>query len=122
MRQTEKKSESAVSCVCMPISARKSKISPLEILPKVKKEIGQIAILRLDADWYSSTMTILNELYDQVVSGGFVIFDDYGTWPGCRQAVHEFIEKRKLKVKFQYIGTNDPTAFGKLPPMYFVKP
>ena len=43
-----------------------------DTLPKVKKEIGQIAILRLDADWYSSTMTILNELYDQVVSGGFV--------------------------------------------------
>lgn len=90
-------------------------------LPKVKKEIGPIAILRLDADWYSSTNTILNELYDQVVRGGYIIFDDYGTWPGCRQAVHEFLDKRQLKPKFIFIGTDDPTAFKKLPPMYFQK-
>src|SRR3989338_9776693 len=63
-----------------------------QTLPAKKDEIGKIAILRLDADWYSSTMTILNELYDQVVEGGYIIIDDYGGWEGCRKAVHEFLD------------------------------
>ena len=92
------------------------------VLPKIKSNIGPITILRLDADWYSSTKTCLNELYDQVISGGYVIFDDYGSWPGCRQAVHEFLDNRKLKPTFMYIGTYDPEVYKKLPPMYFQKP
>ena len=68
-------------------------------LPKAKKEIGDIAILRLDGDWYESTKVCLENLYDPVVQGGFVVIDDYGTWEGCKKAVDEFFKKRNLKVK-----------------------
>lgn len=50
-----------------------------------------IAILRLDADWYEPTMECLVALYDHVVRGGIVIIDDYYTWDGCSKAVHKFL-------------------------------
>jgi hypothetical protein len=54
----------------------------------------QIAILRLDTDWYDSTRHELEHLYDRVPPGGVVIFDDYGWWQGARQAVDEFLGAR----------------------------
>jgi O-methyltransferase len=56
----------------------------------------QIALLNIDADWYSSVKLCLETYYDQVTPGGFVSFDDYGHWPGCKQAVDEFFEQRQL--------------------------
>jgi hypothetical protein len=51
----------------------------------------QIALLRLDTDWYESTRHELEHLYSRVPAGGVVIFDDYSTWQGARKAVDEFI-------------------------------
>jgi O-methyltransferase len=65
-----------------------------EQVPAARGEIGPIAILRLDGDWYESTRVCLESLYDQVVPGGFVIVDDYGEYDGCRRAVDEFIAAR----------------------------
>jgi O-methyltransferase len=50
-----------------------------------------IAILRLDADWYESTMTCLRHLYPFVADGGLIILDDYYTWDGCSRALHDFL-------------------------------
>jgi len=50
-----------------------------------------IALLRLDGDWYDSTMACLRSLYRHVVPGGLVMIDDYYQWDGCARAVHEFI-------------------------------
>ncbi|MEM7810128.1 MAG: TylF/MycF/NovP-related O-methyltransferase [Planctomycetota bacterium] len=52
----------------------------------------QIAILRLDTDWYESTKHELETLYPRLSVGGVLIIDDYGYWRGSRQAVDEFIE------------------------------
>lgn len=54
------------------------------------KEVGEIALLHLDADWYTSTITILDNFYDNVIPGGYLQFDDYGNWEGCQKAVDEF--------------------------------
>jgi hypothetical protein len=54
-----------------------------------------LAVLRLDADWYSSTMTCLTKFWDAVMPGGLIIIDDYGTWEGCTKAVHEFLWMKK---------------------------
>lgn len=51
----------------------------------------QIAILRLDTDWYASTRHELAYLYDRLSPGGVLIIDDYGHWQGARQAVDEFL-------------------------------
>jgi len=53
--------------------------------------LGEIALLRLDGDWYESTKVCLQALYPQVRKYGVVVIDDYGHWEGCRAAVDEFI-------------------------------
>ena len=67
-------------------------------LPGVRIDNG-IALLRLDADWYESTIACLENLYDQVVPGGIVIVDDYYTWDGCARAVHDFLAHRKVTAR-----------------------
>lgn len=52
----------------------------------------QIAILRLDTDWYESTRHELRHLFPRVVRGGVVLIDDYGEWQGARQAVDEYVQ------------------------------
>jgi O-methyltransferase len=48
------------------------------------------ALLRLDGDLYESTELALRHLYPKLSPGGFVIIDDYGVAPACRQAVHDY--------------------------------
>lgn len=74
-----------------------------DTVPADAPGIGPIALLRLDGDWYASTKVCLEHLYDHVVSGGFVIVDDYGAYEGCRKAVDEFIETRGLKVFLSHV-------------------
>ena len=50
----------------------------------------QIALLRLDTDWYESTRHELEHLYPRLVDGGVLIIDDYGYWEGARKAVDEY--------------------------------
>ena len=52
--------------------------------------VERLAILRADGDLYESTMDILTNLYPKVSVGGYVIIDDYGAIPACRQAVNDF--------------------------------
>lgn len=70
-----------------------------DTLPKYKEEIGEIAVLRIDADWYESTKCCLENLYDNVVAGGHIYIDDYGL-PGCKKAVDDFLKSRRLKTTF----------------------
>lgn len=55
-----------------------------------------IAVLRLDGDWYESTMQCLEGLYRYVAKGGVIIIDDYYTWVGCSKAVHDFLSRHQL--------------------------
>jgi len=52
--------------------------------------IERLAVLRLDGDMYQSTMDALVNLYPKLSEGGYVIVDDYGAIPACRQAVHDY--------------------------------
>jgi O-methyltransferase len=54
-----------------------------------------IAILRLDADWYESTLQCLEALYPHVMDQGLIILDDYYTWDGCSRALHDYLAARK---------------------------
>jgi O-methyltransferase len=55
-----------------------------------------ISILRLDGDWYESTMDCLTNLYPKVVDRGLILIDDYHTWDGCSRAVHDYFSKHKI--------------------------
>jgi O-methyltransferase len=61
----------------------------------------QIAVLRLDTDWYDSNKIELEALYPRLSKGGVLILDDYGVWNGARQAVDEYFEKQDIKMLLQ---------------------
>jgi O-methyltransferase len=52
---------------------------------------SKISLLRLDGDWYESTLTCLKHLYPRVVKNGLILIDDYYTWDGCSRAVHDYL-------------------------------
>ena len=75
----------------------------LETLPAVEPK--QIALLRLDTDWYASTRHELTQLYPRISKSGVLIIDDYGHWNGCRQAVDEyFADQPVLMSRIDYSG------------------
>jgi hypothetical protein len=53
----------------------------------------KIALLRLDTDWYTSSLFELEKLYDKVSENGVIIFDDYFHWDGQRRATDEYFKK-----------------------------
>ena len=61
--------------------------------------IGKISILRLDGDLYHSTMDSLVNLYEKVSKGGYVIVDDYYSWPACGEAVTDFLKQKNISPK-----------------------
>jgi hypothetical protein len=68
--------------------------------------VNKISLLRLDTDWYESTLHELKSLYPKVVANGILIIDDYGYWEGCRIAVHEFVESLSFKPLIHYIDSS----------------
>lgn len=59
-----------------------------ETIPSTAPE--QLALLRLDTDWYQSTHHELVHLYPRLAPGGVLLVDDYGSFPGARKAVDEY--------------------------------
>jgi hypothetical protein len=59
-----------------------------ETLPQEAPE--HIALLRLDTDWYESTLHELRHLFPLLEEGGVLIIDDYGHWQGAREATDEY--------------------------------
>jgi len=72
-----------------------------ETLPQA--EVMKIAVLHVDGDWYESTKTCLDHLYDKVAPGGIIQIDDYGHWAGARKALHEFFESREIRPDLKYL-------------------
>ena len=61
----------------------------------------EIAILRIDGDWYDSTLVCLENLFPKVRNGGLIIFDDYLTWDGCSRAVHDYLSNNLRNEKIR---------------------
>jgi O-methyltransferase len=75
----------------------------LETLPE--QAPSQIALLRLDTDFYESTLHELVHLYPRLVPGGVLIVDDYGHWEGARRAVDEyFADTQVFLARIDYSG------------------
>lgn len=89
-----------------------------DTLPLARGEIGPIALLRLDGDWYESTRVCLEQLYDQVAAGGAVVIDDYDYWEGCRRAVDEFLARQPSAIRLLPVREGGIFADGR----YFFKP
>jgi O-methyltransferase len=65
--------------------------------------IERIAVLRLDGDMYESTMVALESLYPRLSPGGYVIIDDYGAVPACRDAVEDYRRDHRIDEPVQRI-------------------
>lgn len=66
---------------------------------------NKIALLHIDADWYNSVKLCLDNLYDKVEKGGFIVIDDYGYWKGCKKAVHDFEKERRLTINLTKVDS-----------------
>lgn len=60
--------------------------------------VKRLAVLRLDGDYYESTMDALSALYPKLQRGGFCIVDDYGCFETCRRAVHDYLDRHSHDV------------------------
>lgn len=65
----------------------------------------KIALLRLDADWYDSTMVCLTHLYPKLVYNGLLLIDDYFAWDGCSRAVHDYLSQIQSVSRIRTLGS-----------------
>jgi len=65
-----------------------------ENLPK------NISVLRLDTDWYESTLIEMEKLYPLLSTKGVLLIDDYGYWDGARKAIEHFFQNPAHKRPF----------------------
>ena len=65
-----------------------------ETIPKTISK--NIALLRLDTDWYESTKHELINLYPIISKNGVLIIDDYGAWAGSKKAVDEYFNDKNI--------------------------
>jgi O-methyltransferase len=68
---------------------------------------GRWALVRLDADTYEPTRIALQSLYPGLAPGGYLVLDDYGSFPECRRAVDEFRNEHGITEPIERI---DPTG------------
>ncbi|MEP7165497.1 MAG: TylF/MycF/NovP-related O-methyltransferase [Ferruginibacter sp.] len=68
-----------------------------ETIPAVLPD-KEIALLRLDTDWYESTKHELIHLFPMLETNGIIIIDDYGHWEGCKKAVDDYFNEHKINI------------------------
>jgi hypothetical protein len=71
-----------------------------EFMPKWN---GRAALVHVDCDLYSSTVTVLNHLLPHCQPGSVVLFDEYYNYPGF--ARHEWLAWRQARVNFGITST-----------------
>jgi len=77
-----------------------------DVLPQYTESID---VLHLDCDLYESYLDCLNNLYDNIVPGGVIIFDEYYShkYPGARTAVDSFFENKNDGQFQRYLSPHD---------------
>ena len=76
---------------------------------------AEIALLRLDTDWYGSTRRELEVLYPRLNVGGVLIVDDYGHWEGARRAVDEYLAAHEIRLYLHRVDYTGRTAVKQHP-------
>lgn len=81
-----------------------------ETLPRA--QTLRLSLLRLDTDFYDSTLAELRHLYPRLTRGGILIIDDYGHWAGARRAVEEYFADPASGVRRPMLWSIDYTGRG----------
>ncbi len=71
-----------------------------DTIPKYQPE-RPITVLRLDGDWYDSTMTCLRGLVPYLAPKALILVDDYFHWDGCARALHDYLSETKSTMRIQ---------------------
>lgn len=112
------KDESSEWCFSSPAEVKKNLAStgyPAENMVFVEGKVEdtipgtapeRISILRLDTDWYESTLHELVHLYPLLENRGVLITDDYGYWEGCRKAVNEYFAENGVSMFLNRVDLN----------------
>lgn len=84
-----------------------------ETVPKYLRDHPElkIALLHVDVDVYHPAKVVLEHLFDSVVAGGLVVFDDYGTVEGETRAVDEFFRAAQTKWIIQKLPISHIPAY-----------
>jgi hypothetical protein len=72
--------------------------------------IEKISLLRVDVDAYSATLEVLDELYDKVVPGGYIVFDDANLKESF-EAIKFFLTRENLPLELINPYTDQPYNF-----------
>jgi len=79
-----------------------------QTLPGFVGKIGTapIALLHIDCDLYSSTVTVLNHLKNNIVPGTVIVFDEYINYPGWQLDEFRAWQEhcKAYGVRYEYIG------------------
>jgi len=59
----------------------------------------KISLLNIDVDLLEPTRICLEHFYPRVVSGGIVILDDYGVFPGATKAADDYFEDKGVAIQ-----------------------
>jgi len=73
-------------------------------------DIQSLSLLRIDVDAYSATKEVLDHLYDKVVTGGYIIFDDT-CLVETRHAIHDFFTAREIEIKLRHPESDEIIQF-----------
>jgi O-methyltransferase len=71
-----------------------------DTIPKYQPE-RPISVLRLDGDWYDSTMTCLLGLIPHLAPKALILVDDYFYWEGCARALHDYLAETKSMMRIR---------------------
>lgn len=84
-----------------------------DTLPKFLSCGDQIALLRIDCDWYASVRLCLDLLMPRVSAGATVIVDDYYAWSGCARAVHDYFSANNTAYRLRSLPGDAGAYFVK---------
>ena len=72
---------------------------------------GPVAFLHLDADLYSSTATVLEQVGHRLKTGSVLVFDEYFNYPGWEEHEHrawqEFVAKTGIMFRYAAYTCNN---------------
>ena len=73
----------------------------------------KISLLILDVDIYEPSVTVLKFFYPLITTGGVLILDDYGSFPGETKAVDEYLKDKNITIE-KSLFPNTPRFIVKL--------
>ena len=59
----------------------------------------KISLLNVDTDIYEPAVTILEQLYPRIVTGGVLVLDDYGVFPGETKATDDHFKDKPVRIR-----------------------